>query len=317
MGDVVDWYHFDEEPEDHEIYPQIATRMINGDRGRGGRGILTFTPENGKTELVSQFMDEDLPSQAMLTATWDDAEHMTEEKKVISLAKYPPYQHAMRSRGVPLMGAGLIYEIDENLIKHERFEIPAHFKLINGMDFGWDHPWAMVQLAIDEENEVIYVIHAFKRSKLAPHDAWRAVKKWCAGVPVAWPQDGLQTRENGKEKRDMYVIEDFELTDSYATWEGGGVSVNVGITQLNRLFQTGQLRIFDDLFEVFDELRQYHTKINRNENAEIVKLKDDLLDAIRYAYMMRREAIYKYELDAESEEYEESYDDRSHNAMGY
>jgi len=257
MGDVVDWYHIDEEPEDHEIYPQVVTRTINGDRGRGGRGILTFTPENGKTELVAQFMDNDLPSQDMMTATWDDAEHMTEEKKVIALANYPTYQKAMRSRGVPLMGAGLIFEIDEDLVKCDPFETPTHYKIINGMDFGWDHPWSMIQLAIDEENDITYVTHAFKRSKLLPHDAWRAVKSWSEGVPVAWPQDGLQTRENGKAKRDVYIEEGFDLLDKHATWEAGGVSVHVGLVQLNRVFKTGQLRIFSDLHEVFEELRQY------------------------------------------------------------
>lgn len=317
MGDVVDWYHIDEEPEDHEIYPQVVTRTINGDRGKGGRGILTFTPENGKTELVSQFMDEDLPGQSWLNATWDDAKHMTPEKKVLVLANYPPYQKAMRSRGVPLMGAGLIYEIDEELIKCDPFPIPLHFRLINGMDFGWNHPWALIQLAIDEENDIVYVIRAFKRSKLLPHDAWRATKKWAEHVPTAWPQDGLQTRENGKEKRDMYVEEGFELTDNHATWEGGGVSVHVGITQLNRLFQTGQLRIFSDLHEVFEELRQYHTKTTPKGNAEIVKLKDDILDCIRYAYMMRREAVRLIDLADEGDEEEERHHDDEYNAMGY
>ena len=64
MGDKVCWFHIDEEPEDHEIYPQVVTRTLNGDRGKGGRGILTFTPENGKTELVTSFMDEDNPGSA-------------------------------------------------------------------------------------------------------------------------------------------------------------------------------------------------------------------------------------------------------------
>lgn len=320
MGDSgLDWYHFDEEPEDHEIYPQVITRTINGDKGKGGRGILTFTPENGKTELVKQFMDEDLPSQTMMTATWDDAPHISEEKKVIILANYPTYQRAMRSRGVPLMGTGLIYEVDEDLIKCDRFPIPSHYKIINGMDFGWDHPWAMIQLAIDEENDVIYVTHAFKRSKLLPHDAWRAVKSWSDGVPVAWPQDGLQTRENGKEKRDVYIEEGFDLVDQHATWEGGGVSVHVGIVQINRLFKTGQLRIFSDLHEVFEELRQYHTrKIGKDERVEIVKKNDDILDAIRYAYMMKREACYNYELDPmDPEDYEDDYHPDETNAMGY
>lgn len=36
MGDSVDWYHIDEEPQDKEIYPQVLTRTATGDKGRGG-----------------------------------------------------------------------------------------------------------------------------------------------------------------------------------------------------------------------------------------------------------------------------------------
>ena len=52
MGDSVDWYHIDEEPKDQAIYPQVVTRTLTGDKGKGGKGILTFTPENGRTETV-------------------------------------------------------------------------------------------------------------------------------------------------------------------------------------------------------------------------------------------------------------------------
>ncbi len=63
MGDIVDWFHVDEEPKDPAIYPQVITRTANGGNldangeREGGRGILTFTPENGRTTLVIKFMD--------------------------------------------------------------------------------------------------------------------------------------------------------------------------------------------------------------------------------------------------------------------
>lgn len=319
MGDIVDWYHIDEEPEDHEIYPQIITRTINGDKGKGGRGILTFTPENGKTELVCQFMDFDMPGQSMQTATWNDAPHLSEEKKATILNMYPAYQRDMRSKGVPLMGAGLIYEVDEDLVSVEPFKIPGHFKIIGGLDFGWDHPQALVRLAIDEENEIIYITHAFKRNKLHAYEAWRATKHWLENVPIAWPQDGYQSRSEGTkelEKRDTYIEEGFELLYEHTTWEAGGVSVTQGIVELNQLFKNGQLRIFSTLHEVFEELRQYHTKTNAKGNAEIVKLKDDLLDAIRYAYMMRREAVPLLELD-EDMQVDDYYPVDDYGAMGY
>ena len=51
--------------------------------------------------------------------------------------------------------------------------------------------------------------------------------------------------------------------------------------------QKGKFKIFSGLRGVFDEVGQYH----RNEKGSIAKVRDDLLDAIRYAYMMRRKAV--------------------------
>jgi len=49
----------------------------------------------------------------------------------------------------------------------------------------------------------------------------------------------------------------------------------------------GKFRIFKGLIDLLDEFRQYH----RDEKGKIVKVRDDLLDAMRYAFMMRRYAV--------------------------
>jgi len=315
MGDGVDWYHIDEEPRDSAIYPQVITRTLAGDKGKGGRGILTFTPENGKTELVCKFMDEPIESQYLQTATWDDAPHLSEEAKASILAQYPVYQRDMRSRGVPLMGAGLIYEHSEDSIRCAPFEVPLHWHLINGMDFGWDHPQAHVQLAWDIGSNTFYVVHAWKGSKKQPFEAWEVVKGWSDGVPSAWPSDGLQTEKgSAQQQKSYYEDAGFEMLESHATWEEGGSGVEAGLMEINNLMETGRFKVFSHLTEVFEEARQYHRVSKANGKSEIVKINDDLLDAIRYAYMMRRHAIQKNDIGKEHYE-EESYGET--NAMGY
>ncbi len=292
MGDNVDWYHIDEEPKDQTIYPQVITRTLNGDKGRGGRGILTFTPENGKTELVTKFMDDPVPGQYLQTATWAEAPHLSEEAKEIILAQYPAYQRDMRSKGMPLMGSGLIYEVDETELKVAPFDIPDYWFVINGMDFGWDHPQAHIQMVWDRDADIYYIVNAWKASKKQPFEAWHIVKPWAENVPTAWPGDGLQTEKgSAKQQKDYYEEEGFNLLPEHATWEDGGNGVWAGIMELNNLMKTGRFKIVSVLFEVFEELRQYHTKTNANGKIEIVALKEDLLSAIRYAYMMRRHAI--------------------------
>ena len=44
--------------------------------------------------------------------------------------------------------------------------------------------------------------------------------------------------------------------------------------------------------QLLDEFENYH----RDDNGNIVKLVDDLLSALRYAYMMRRYAKTKYDI---------------------
>lgn len=318
MGDVVDWYHIDEEPKDPEIYPQVITRTINGDNGKGGRGILTFTPENGKTELVCKFMDEPINSQYLKTATWDDAPHLSESAKESILSQYPEYQRDMRSRGIPLMGAGLIYQHPEEAIKCDPFQIPDHWYLINGMDFGWDHPQGHVQIAWDMDTNTLYVVNAFKKSKLQPYEAWEVVKSWSENVPTAWPSDGLQTEKgSAKQQKDYYEESGFEMLSEHATWEEGGNGVEAGLMELNNLMKTGRFKVFSHLKEVFEEIRGYHRLSKPNGKSLIVKINDDLIDAIRYAYMMRRHAIQKMDVNRFDDD---DYDDEDYsetNAMGY
>lgn len=291
MGDVVDWYHIDEEPRDKAIFPQVITRTANGDKGRGGRGILTFTPENGRTELVVQFMDTPGESQYMQRATWDDAPHLSESTKQNLISQYPAWQREMRTKGMPLLGTGLIYDFGDEEIKCQPFECPAHFWVINGIDFGWDHPQAHVQLWIDLEADVIYVAHAWKRSHTTPIVAWSNVKSWAQHVPTAWPSDGLQSeKSSGEQQKSAYVEAGWEMLPTHATWIDGGVGVEAGIVELYERMTTGRFKVFAHLAPWFEEKMNYH----RDENGKIVKVADDLLAATRYAYMMRRFARQRF-----------------------
>jgi phage terminase large subunit-like protein len=249
MGDVVDWFHVDEEPRDQKIRPQLLTRTINGDKGKGGRGIYTFTPENGRTDLVVKFMDDPDKSQFFMQKGWVDAPHISPEKAERLLGSYPTHQREMRSKGTPMLGHGRIYDLSEDFITCDAFEIPKHFYVIDGMDFGWDHPQAHIQLCWDRDMGIFYVTKGIKMRQTSPDNAWGAVKQWADGVP-----------SNG---------------------------VEAGLYEIRDLMSKGKFKVFAGLRDVLDEASNYH----RNEQGKIVKTGDDLWDAIRYAYMMKREAI--------------------------
>ncbi|MBF3825425.1 DNA packaging protein [Burkholderia pseudomallei] len=288
MGDSIDDIWIDEEPRDQEIYPQCLTRTLTGDDNRGGLVTLTFTPENGMTPLVAQFLEDIKEGQYLKNVTWDDAPHLTEQAKAQILAAYPAYQRDMRSKGIPAVGAGLIFTISDDEIKVDPFQIPPHWYVINGIDFGWNHPQAHVQLAWDKDADVVYLVNAWRASQKDASQARIAVQGWARDIPYAWPHDGLQHEKGGGEElKKQYASAGFKMLGTHATWPDGGNSVEAGIWEMQERMLNGRWKVFSTLTEWFEEKRLYH----RDEHGRIVKERDDLISASRYAYMMRRLAV--------------------------
>lgn len=288
MGSSIDYIWIDEEPEDQEIYPQCLTRTMTGNQGQGGHVVLTFTPENGMTPLVCQFMEDIQAGQFLLNVTWDDAPHLSAEAKVQILSAFPEYQRDMRSKGIPVLGSGVIFPVSDDSIIVDPFECPDHWLVLNGCDFGWDHPQAHIQMWIDQEQDIKYIARAWRKSERDAVQAWTAVNKWSRSVPVAWPADGLQHEKGGGQQvKIQYSDAGFDMMDSHATWPEGGVSVESGLWQMLQDMRDDKFKVFGNLRDWFEEKRLYH----RDDNGKIVKERDDLMSASRYAYMMRRNAI--------------------------
>jgi len=187
---------------------------------------------------------------------------------------------------VPMLGHGRIYDMSEDAIKCDPFKIPDHWYVINGMDFGWDHPQAHCQLVWDRDTETFYVTNTWKKSQCAPEVAWANIKPWARTFPTSWPLDGLQTEKNGsaKQQKDYYESAGFNMLPRHATFQDGTNSVEAGLYEIRDLMMKGRFKVFSTCRDFFNEFVQYH----RKENGKIAKTNDDMMDAVRYAYMMRR-----------------------------
>lgn len=292
MGSSVDYALIDEEPQDPEIYPQVLTRTATGNKGKGGYTVLSFTPENGSTPLVCQFMNNLQDGQNLINVTWDDAPHLTEETKVQLLAAIPEYQRDMRSKGIPLMGSGQVFPVDESEIKCDPIPIPDHWARIKGVDFGHDHPMALACCAWDRDNDIFYVYDSFRRSYkgkdedplVSFSDAINKRKDW---IPVSWPHDGLQHEKlSGVQIAQQFKDEGkVNMLPYRATFEDGSSNVEPGIMEMYSRMKSGKFKVFNTLSEWFEEFRLYHRK-----DGKINKINDDLISATRYALMMRRYA---------------------------
>lgn len=285
-------YWADEEPPS-----DVNSQLVRGIFATNGIGMLTFTPEEGMTEVVAGFMNDIQQGQALLRASWDDAPHMTPERREIALAGIPAHERDMRAKGEPLMGSGRVFDVPEDMIICDPFEIPPHFARINGLDFGWAHPCATAFIAVDRDKDCVYVYDGYRASRVLIPVHAAATKAHGDWIPCSWPHDGLQhDKQSGKIIADLYRDsgvnmwpEPFTNPPAQGMEEGrGGNGVEAGIHSMLEMMQTGRFKVFSTVKPWWEEMRMYHRR-----DGKIVPIMDDFISATRIAVMFRRHATTK------------------------
>jgi hypothetical protein len=219
--------------------------------------------------------------------TWDDVPHLSQADKDELWSSIPEHEREARAKGIPALGSGRVFPIAEELIKCEPFPIPRHWVQINGLDFGWDHPFAATNCAWDRDADVFYVCKEFASRQTTPVFHAGAIKPWGLWIPCAWPADGLQhDKGSGKPLRDQYAEQGLNTLAQHAQFASGSNSVEAGVTEMLDRMNTGRFKVFSTCPGWFNEFRMYH-----REEGKIVKLMDDIISSSRYAHMMRRFAI--------------------------
>lgn len=292
--ETLDFVWLDEEPEE-DIYTEALTRT----NATNGFLMMTFTPLKGVSKVVGRFIlagaeDTGAEDRAVINMTIDDVDHYTPERRAQIIAGYPAHERKARARGEPTFGSGLIFPIDDEEIACDPIEIPDHWARIGAMDFGWDHPFAAVELALDRDTDIVYVTKAYRVSERTPVFHAAALKGWGGGanqwLPWAWPRDGRrETLEGaGVALAKQYQDQGLQMLPEHAQFEDGSVSVEAGLMDMLDRMQTGRLKVFRHLNDWFEERRLYHRK-----KGLVVKLRDDLMSATRYGIMSLRFAQAK------------------------
>ena len=270
---------FDEEPP-ADVYGEGVTRT----NATQGISYITATPLMGMTKVVNYFYPEPIDKYKYLQVmTIYDAGHYTTEQVEEIIAKTPAHEVEARTMGKPLLGEGLVFPVARDQIEVEPFPIPSHWTRISGIDFGWDHPTAAAHCAWDRDADVFYVTatHRQSREVIPVHAA--AVRSW-GKHPVAWPHDGYKhDNMSGVQLADSYRNNGLLMLREHATNLGGGYGVEAPVQEMLEAMISGRFKVFSHLEQFFGEIEQYHRKAGR-----IVKLYDDVISAVRYAWMMRR-----------------------------
>jgi len=281
-GEEIDVVWLDEEPP-IEIYSECLIRTMSTSPDRSSGHILcTFTPLEGMSDVVMTFMpDGKVPGRDglfhgqkfVISATWDDAPHLSKDQREQLWAEIPPYQRDARSRGIPQLGSGAIYPMSEEDVSVPDFEIPDYWPRFYALDYGWN--WtACLWFAHDFDSDILYVYSNYKRGKAEPPIHANAILSRGDWIPgVADPAGGTSQRDGRRLLSEYQSL----LGNLYPADN----SVEAGLFATWKRLSSGRLKVFQSCRQFFDEFRLYR----RDEHGRVVKTNDHLVDCLRYGVL--------------------------------
>ena len=258
-----------------KIYTECVTRTMT----TNGLIMLTFTPLEGLTETVLQFMPDGAmktertnDSKFIINADWDDAPHLTKEQKDKLWAALPPHQREARSKGIPQLGSGAIYPIQESNITVQDFPIPDHWERAYALDVGWKKT-AAIWGAKDPSSNITYLYSEYYQGQAEPIIHAAGIKTRGIWIPGVGDYAGAN-QDDGTRVFNLYLDEGLDLMRA-------NKAVEAGLYKTWQMLSTNKLKVFASLVNWFSEFRLYR----RDEDGKIVKEKDHLMDATRYLMM--------------------------------
>lgn len=290
---AVDVLWCDEEPP-YDIFSEAMTRTLSAE---DSRVIVTFTPLLGVTELYKRFTEptsERAPSCGFFNMTLDECTWYSAEHRKMMQAQWPERERRARALGLPLQGTGMVFTTDEEnfTVDLALRQVPGHWPLIWGIDFGTNHPFAAALCAWDREGGLdgqFYVLHTIRMANATPLQHATAMRQIAANVPVAWPHDGgRRTPDEGGAEfvtlKDLYKRLGLQMLGEHATTVHGDFGLYSTVLEMGDHLATKRLFVSRACREFFEEYRMYHF----GDDGRIVAIKDDTISAVRYAWMMRR-----------------------------
>ena len=164
--------------------------------------------------------------------------------------------------------------------------IEDHWPRIAAVDFGWDHPTAVVWCALDNETETFYVYDCYRESKASPAVHAEVIRRRPHFIPIAYPHDGNRRDSMGNpgladQYRNLgcnFLLEHFTNPPALGQKKGSN-SIEEGIMAMYQAMESGKFKVFDTLTDWLQEFRMYHRK-----EGKVVPIRDDIMSSTRYAF---------------------------------
>lgn len=213
-------------------------------------------------------------SRLCVQASWDDVPHLSAETKAQLIEAMEPHTREARTKGIPVLGAGVIYPVPESVILEDPFELPEFWPRAYGLDVGWNRTAAIFG-AWERETDTVHIYSEHYMGQGAPSvhaDAIKARGSWIPGAID--PASSGSSQLDGRKLREVYNGLGLNLYDA-------DNSVEAGIHACYQRLVSGRLKVFKTCRNWLSEFRIYR----RDENGKVVKDNDHAMDAMRYLIM--------------------------------
>lgn len=271
----------------------IATMMLTGNPGGIGHFWVKrifidrmFSPKEKPDDhkFIQAFVQD---NQAMLEA---DPEYIDR------LRDLPDYLVKAYLEGDWNIFAGQAFvELSRHVHIVEPFNLPPLTQYFGGYDYGFDHPFAFVLLAMTPD-EKIYVVSYLKKRNIEPYEQARMISELLQGKKIT-----IYSSPDVWARRGLKIVEELRRGLPDCSWVQANDDRKQGVAAIRKLIAykhrenpEPQLYFFKNTEEVYTNLAEMVYDIKKPEDviksdasSTTGKGGDDLYDAIRYGLNSR------------------------------
>jgi phage terminase large subunit-like protein len=292
QSESIDWVWIDERCSE-EIYSELTARTTATD----GITYMSYTPLKGGGELTYRFINEYSADRCDIRIEASDAKHISPERRAQLEEAYLPHEREARIHGVPQLGIARVFQFPlEGLMRSidPDTDIKSWARWIVGIDFRHSgattggHPFAAALCAWVHDIDEFFVVDGFRMHGGEPLYEIKRIAAMCRGlrIPWAYPHDANRVEKgSGQALATLYRQLGAPMLGKHATNHGTDhFFVEPAIEEMCSFMHRGTFYIANHMSELGEEFLAYH----RDEDYKIVPLRDDIISAVRIAFMMRR-----------------------------
>lgn len=344
QGSAVDLAVIDEEPGE-KFFQQILKRVAQAPHsGKPGYVITAFTPEqqdegfvmkqmwnlptiikygdtteDGYTYDYNVFANPSLGYRC-INAGWPSVKHLDAKWQEQQLYGTPQYLHETVKWGKPMLGGGLVYNVNPDSIVYdpETTDVLERWPHLIAIDWGFTRdPAAIGLFAWDKGNDIVYVVDMWTGNCSSEREFAQEIWKMNPKLPVAYPRDGGGAKgfkSGGTIAQRMANIGVEMLPEPFIQVDINGkknAEIEPGLVECRSRFITGRLKINQELIGMLEDVENYKYDTDGKPKA---RQRDHTLDSMRYGVVSilqdRGEPIYDSEYDDDWEDddvYHQSY----------